>query len=175
MAQTVKNRLQCRRPRFDSWVGKILWKREWLRTPILLPGKSHGQSILVGYSPRGHKESDTTEQLILGNPKNNQEKKDLLKSTFWNWDPKAVGKNQKLDICDGNSYHLRYTIAMRWPKSFSTFHISVLCTYPQLWNWQWHLKQELQHWFSIPEAWEKPEPCSQSNAGRSAHWIGVVI
>ena len=32
-------------------------------TPIFLPGKSHGQRSLVGYSPRGHKESDTTEQL----------------------------------------------------------------------------------------------------------------
>ena len=30
-------------------------------TPVLLPGKSHGQRSLVGYSPRGHKEPDTTE------------------------------------------------------------------------------------------------------------------
>ena len=32
-------------------------------TPVLLPGKSHGQRSLVGCSPRGHEESDTTEQL----------------------------------------------------------------------------------------------------------------
>ena len=32
-------------------------------TPVLLPGKSHGQRILVGYSPWGRKELDTTEQL----------------------------------------------------------------------------------------------------------------
>ena len=32
-------------------------------TPVLLPGKSHGQRSLVGYSPWGRKESDTTEQL----------------------------------------------------------------------------------------------------------------
>ena len=34
-----------------------------LSTPVLLPGKSHGQRSLVGYSPWGHKESDMTEQL----------------------------------------------------------------------------------------------------------------
>ena len=54
---------QCRRPGFDPWVGKILWRRKWQPTPVLLPGKSHGQRSLVGYSPWGRKESDTTEQL----------------------------------------------------------------------------------------------------------------
>ena len=43
--------------------GKILWRREWQFTPIFLPGKSHGQRSLVGYIPRGRKESDKTEQL----------------------------------------------------------------------------------------------------------------
>ena len=52
--------LQCRRPRFDPWVGKIPWRRKWQPTAVPLPGKSHGQSSLVGYSPRGRKESDTT-------------------------------------------------------------------------------------------------------------------
>ena len=50
-------------PGFDSWVGKIPWRRKWQSTPGLLPGKSHGQRNLVGYSPWGHKESDTTEPL----------------------------------------------------------------------------------------------------------------
>ena len=36
--------------------------KEWQPTPVLLPGKSHGQRSLVGYSPRGHEESDTTER-----------------------------------------------------------------------------------------------------------------
>ena len=35
------------------------WRREWQPTPVFLPGKSHGQKSLVGYSPQGHKESDT--------------------------------------------------------------------------------------------------------------------
>ena len=42
--------------------------RQWHSTPVLLPGKSLGQRSLVGYSPRGHKESDTTEQLNNNNP-----------------------------------------------------------------------------------------------------------
>ena len=45
---------------FNPWVEKIRWRRKWQLTPVLLPGKSHGQSILVGYSPWGHKQSDTT-------------------------------------------------------------------------------------------------------------------
>jgi len=44
-------------------VGKIPWRRKWQPTPVLLPGKSHGQRSLLGYSPWGHKESDTTEWL----------------------------------------------------------------------------------------------------------------
>ena len=36
MAQTVKNPPQCRRPQFDSWVGKILWRRDRLPTPVFL-------------------------------------------------------------------------------------------------------------------------------------------
>ena len=44
-------------------VGKFLWRREWQCTPVFLPGEFHGQRGLVGYSPWGHKESDTTERL----------------------------------------------------------------------------------------------------------------
>ena len=39
------------------------WRRKWQPTPVLLPGKFHGQRSLVSYSPWGRKESDTTEQL----------------------------------------------------------------------------------------------------------------
>ena len=53
----------CRRPGFDTWVRKIPWRRKWQPTPVLLPGESHGGRSMVGYSPWGHKESDTTERL----------------------------------------------------------------------------------------------------------------
>ena len=45
---------QCRRHKrrgFDPWVEKIPWRRAWQHTPVLLPGKSHEQRSLVGYSP----------------------------------------------------------------------------------------------------------------------------
>ena len=54
--------LQCRRPGFNPWVGKILWRRKWQPTPVFLPGKFHGWRNLVGYSPWDPKESDMTEQ-----------------------------------------------------------------------------------------------------------------
>ena len=53
--------LQCRRPGLDPSVRKIPWRRKWQPTPVFSPGESHGQRSLVGYSPRGLKESDTTE------------------------------------------------------------------------------------------------------------------
>ena len=43
------------------WVRKIPWRRAWQPTPVFLPGESHGQRGLVGYSPWGRTESDTTE------------------------------------------------------------------------------------------------------------------
>ena len=87
IAQLVKNRLQCRRPWFNSWVGKTHWRRDRLPTPIFLdfpcgsagkestckagegkgyplqvfwPGEFHGL-----YNPWGCKELDTTEWLSL--------------------------------------------------------------------------------------------------------------
>ena len=44
-------------------LDKVNWTRKWQPTPVPLPGKSHGQRSLVGYSPWGRKESDRTEQL----------------------------------------------------------------------------------------------------------------
>ena len=42
---------------------RLSWRRQWHPTPVLLPGKSHGRRSLVGCSPWGHEESDTTERL----------------------------------------------------------------------------------------------------------------
>ena len=61
MAQTVK-RLSAMQ---ETWVrslglGRPPWRRKWQPTPVLLPGKSHGRGSLVGYSPWGCKEPDTT-------------------------------------------------------------------------------------------------------------------
>ena len=63
VAQRLKSLLECGRPRFDPWVGKIPWRRKWQPTPVLLPEESHGGRSLVGYSPWGRKELGTTERL----------------------------------------------------------------------------------------------------------------
>ena len=42
-------------------LGRFPWRRKWQPTPVLLPGKSHGQRSLVDHSSWGHKELDTTE------------------------------------------------------------------------------------------------------------------
>ena len=55
---------QCKRhkrPGFDPWMGKIPKRRELQPTPVFLPGKSHGERSLTGYSPQSCKELDTTE------------------------------------------------------------------------------------------------------------------
>ena len=44
----------------DPWVGKIPWRRAWEPTPVFMPEECHGQRSLVGYSPWGRKELDST-------------------------------------------------------------------------------------------------------------------
>ena len=52
--------LQCGRPGFEPWVGKIPWRREWQPTPVFWPGEFHEL-----YGPWGRKESDMTERPSL--------------------------------------------------------------------------------------------------------------
>ena len=57
---------QCRRHKrhgFSPWVRKKPWRRKQQLKPVFLPVKSHGQKILVGYSPWNRQELDTTERL----------------------------------------------------------------------------------------------------------------
>ena len=65
-AQAAKNLPAMWRPGSNPWVRKMPWSREWLPTPVFLPGEFHGQRSLVGYSQWGHKESDLTEHHRLG-------------------------------------------------------------------------------------------------------------
>ena len=63
MTQTVKSVPAMQENRVGSLGGKIPWRRAWQRTPVFLPGESHGHRNLVGYSLWGHKELDTAERL----------------------------------------------------------------------------------------------------------------
>ena len=59
----VKNLPAKQEMQVQSLIRKIPWRRKRPPTPVFLPGKSHGQRSLEGYSPKSPKESDTTEQL----------------------------------------------------------------------------------------------------------------
>ena len=63
LAQTVKRLSTMQETRVQALGWEDPWRRKWQSTPVLLPGKSHGQRRLVGYSLWGRKESDTTERL----------------------------------------------------------------------------------------------------------------
>ena len=52
---------RCWRRTFNPWVRKIPWRRKWQTTPVLLPGKLHGERSLGGYRPWGCKESGMTQ------------------------------------------------------------------------------------------------------------------
>ena len=79
VAQRVKrlSTMQETRVRALGWEDH-LEKVKWQSTPVLLPGKSHGQRSLVGYSLRGHKESDMTERLHFHFTFRNQHQYHLL-------------------------------------------------------------------------------------------------
>ena len=65
VAQTVKNPPAMQ----ETWVQSLgredPLEKEWQPTPVFCPGEFLGQRSLAGYSPRGHKESDTAEGLML--------------------------------------------------------------------------------------------------------------
>ena len=56
----VKNPPAMQELQVQPWVGKISWRRAWQPTPVFLPGESHGQRNLAGYSPWGRRQSDMT-------------------------------------------------------------------------------------------------------------------
>ena len=102
----------CRRRRFNSWVGKIPWRREWQLTPVFLPGKSHGQRILVGYSPWGHRGSDMTEQ--LNNNNNKTESSEAPNASGLSWRP-GLSLRAMLSWCFSHRRRQR-----RWPVTYPT-------------------------------------------------------
>ena len=56
---------RCKSHRFNPWIRKIPWRRKWQLTSLFLHGKFHGHRNLVGYIPRGRKESDTTDHACI--------------------------------------------------------------------------------------------------------------
>ena len=91
---------QCRRHglhRPDPWVGKSPWRRAWQATPVFSPAGSHGQRSLVGYSPWGRKESDTTEHTQgqghpTGSNSRKQNKLNLEMTAYENGNDPSLGQ-----------------------------------------------------------------------------------
>jgi len=63
VAKNLPATLEMLETRFYPWVGKIPWGRAWEPTPVFLPGESHGQGSLVGYSSQGGIQLDTAEAI----------------------------------------------------------------------------------------------------------------
>ena len=91
------------RAEFDPWVGKIPWRRARQPTPVFLPGESHGQWSLMGYSPSSCKESDTTEWLNNDNNPHKNPTNFVLRQHwalwFGVWKTKCARQLRKLFIC----------------------------------------------------------------------------
>ena len=81
---------RCRRLGFDLWIRKIPWRREWLPAPVFLPREFHGQRSLVGSSPWGRRELNTTEQLTHSLN---------ARDSFDPWSRKTPHATEQLSLC----------------------------------------------------------------------------
>ena len=94
----------------QSWVGKIPWGRKWQPPPVSLPGRSHGQRSLVGYSPSGCKESDVTA---------------VTKHTTWHILSTELAKKVRLGFCI--SCYRKTQMNLRANPIFHRCHLMVPC------------------------------------------------
>ena len=79
---------------FDPQVGKIPWRSKWQPTAVFLPGKSHGERSLLGYSPFACKELDMSERLnnnnlILWTEKGEARSTDRNRRLYERWFPNS--------------------------------------------------------------------------------------
>ena len=123
--------MQCRRPRFNPWVGKIPWRRKWQPAPVFLPGKFHGQRGLAGYSSWNQRVR-YTEPLTL----------DVNGSSVW-WRIVSVSWNI-------HSYHC-HLAGLAWPAGPSTLFTPWMLFVPVL---VWWLPGTV-HVFKQHAVWER--------------------
>ena len=106
---TRKHRRQ-KKCRFSPWVGKIPWRRKWQPTPVSLPGKSHGQRSLTGYSPQGCRESDTTECTCTHTCKTQFRSRDTYKLKVRGWKRYSMQMEVKGKFEQHYSYQTKWTL-----------------------------------------------------------------
>ena len=142
-----------------SWVGKIPWRRKLQPTLVFLPGKSHEQRSLAGYSPWGHKE-----QL------NNNKKE---------WDGYLLNGRMKGDFIFITFSNFSWSEDLRnlWRKIWESFHFTwhwkcnsfSLPPYPEANSFfqpNWSILKKQRHYFA------NKGPSSQSYGFSSSHvWM----
>ena len=138
LGSVVKTHLQCRRRGFDPWFRKIPWRRKWQPTPVFMPGKSHGQRSLVGYSLRGCESRTWLKGWACTHGRNH-----LRQTLFYN-----SGLNLSCNLLNTvlkveNSI-CAYRVLLR---------ISVIYTCDHLADWELWLPQP-----STPQAWDHVSP-----------------
>ena len=79
---------QCRRPGFHPWVRTIPWRKKWQPTPVFLPGKSHGQRSLVGYSLWGRRK--VKYERLNNHHQNGKQKGGRWQDQRQSWDPDSM-------------------------------------------------------------------------------------
>ena len=101
--------------RFDPWVRKVPWNRKWQPAPVLLPGESHGQRDLVGYSPWDHKELDTW--LVTKQQKAVVQELDCQKELLWElwrWRFCKMTKGKEKSMVDRELWWYPLDLGRKW-------------------------------------------------------------
>ena len=137
---------QCGRPGFNSWVGKIPWSWKWQPTPAFLPGKTHGQRSLTGFSSWSCKESDVTEQLTLEKRQRNR----FCKQTFWHMIKYSnvlwSFPNNKFQMCGRELLVVINSVRKIWGWGWG-YLLSEENSIIQMWPcYYWHRLKKLGHY-----------------------------
>ena len=128
----------CKRYKFDPWAGKMPWSWKRQPTPVFLPGESHGQRSLVGYSPWDHRELDQSQQ---------QQLKWCLIAFFVQFNVANSLMRRKVSWCLESSGRLAFThivgTLLKDPNELLTLQVSVFRCRRQL---RWSINITVRLW-----------------------------
>ena len=113
----------------QSWIRRSPWRRAWQCTPVFMPGESHGQRSLVGCSPWGCEELDTTERPPFHFSFHALEKEMATHSSVLAW--RIPGTGQPRGLLSMGSHTVRHDLK-RLSSSSSSNNLSVKTKFPEL-------------------------------------------